>query len=108
MTQELRADPFLFMPVLMALLLSSFPIDATESTSYKVDPVHSSVVFRVKHLGITFVYGRFHNSTGVVSFQNDEPTNGFVEISIDAANIDTDNADRDKDLRSKNFFDVEK
>ena len=86
--------------------LVSGSIAATEN--FGVDPVHSSIVFRVKHLGISYVYGRFHNPQGAIQFDEKEPSKGFLEVQVKAAEINTDNKDRDKHLRSPDFFDVTK
>lgn len=77
-------------------------------TKYSVDKAHSSVNFKVKHNGISFVNGSFNSFDGFVvgDLNNLEKTD--IEFSVDAKSIDTRVEPRDKHLRSADFFDVEK
>ncbi len=77
-------------------------------TAWKVDPVHSSVEFAVKHMVIATVRGRFGKFDIDVDFDQEHPDRSSVEARIDVASIDTREADRDKHLRSADFFAVEK
>jgi len=74
--------------------------------TYKIDPVHSSVGFSVRHMVINSVKGKFKQFSGTVVMDNDavKEANGTIQT----ASIDTGNAQRDNDLRSANFFDVGK
>ncbi len=74
---------------------------------YDVDPAHTSVVFRIRHL-FTTVAGRFENFDGKITFDEKEPAKTRVEGSIDAATINTNVKKRDDHLRSADFFDVAK
>jgi polyisoprenoid-binding protein YceI len=73
---------------------------------WALDPNHSSVVFSIRHLGLSKVWGRFENFDAVldVGATHDEVT---VEATIDMASVNTNNADRDTHLRSTDFFDIE-
>jgi polyisoprenoid-binding protein YceI len=77
-------------------------------TQWRVDPAHASVEFAVKHMMITTVRGRFTDVDGTVQYDESNPANTKIEVSIKAASIDTHVADRDAHLRSADFFDVEK
>lgn len=79
-----------------------------EKTIYTLDPVHSTVEFIVRHLMIAKVRGRFTAFDGQVELTpgSDLPTT--ITATIDAGSIDTRQEQRDADLRSANFFDVEK
>lgn len=77
-------------------------------SSYKVDPAHSSVNFKVKHLGITFVSGKFDKFDGGVIGSLDNMEQAKVFFNVETASINTSVAPRDKHLRSADFFDVEK
>ncbi len=88
------------------LVTVSSPVTASEV--FKVDPVHSAITFRVKHLGISFVHGRFNNPTGTITFDEKVPGSSSIKVSVKVADIDTSNAERDEDLKSKKFFDAEK
>ncbi|HVM96527.1 MAG TPA: YceI family protein [Candidatus Acidoferrales bacterium] len=72
---------------------------------YKVDPDHTSVSFRVRHL-FSAVKGRFDKFDGEIEFDPTKPEATKVTGSIDVASINTNVAERDKHLRSKDFFDV--
>ena len=80
----------------------------TETTVWNIDPVHSSAEFKVKHMMITNVKGRFTHIKGTLEFDGADLTKSKVEATIEAASIDTRNADRDAHLKSADFFDVEK
>lgn len=79
----------------------------TATTTWNIDPVHSTAEFKVKHMMITNVKGQF-TVTGVVTLDEDEVTDSRVEASIEAASINTRNPERDAHLKSPDFFDVEK
>ncbi len=88
--------------ILGSLTVFSFPGAATET--YQVDPVHSSAIFRIKHLGIAYVYGRFNDLSGTLKINDETPAGSVVEIHADTKNVDTFNAERDNHLRSPDFF----
>jgi len=74
--------------------------------TYTVDPDHSTVTFKVRHIFSTVV-GRFDKFSGTITFDPNDPSTARVEGSIDAASINTNVARRDEHLRSKDFFDVQ-
>src|ERR1700730_18835583 len=74
---------------------------------YFIDKNHSNMGFLIRHL-FTKVPGRFTEFSGRISFDEANPEQSTVEVTIKAASVSTDNDQRDKDLRSPNFFDVEK
>ena len=84
-----------------------FSLAAYASETYKLDPVHTSVVFRIKHLGVSYVFGRFNGPTGTFIFNNSSPSNSSINMQVNAKNIDTANDKRDKHLRSPDFFSVD-
>lgn len=71
---------------------------------FEVDPVHSTVVFRIQHMGVSFFHGRFNSISGHVNLDGATPANSAVEITIDAASIDTNNAKRDDDCRGPDLL----
>lgn len=81
---------------------------STTSTAWTLDQAHSSVGFAVRHLMITTVRGRFAEVTGTVVTDAADPTNVAVDVTIQAASIDTREPQRDAHLRSADFFDVER
>ena len=76
------------------------------SADYTIDPAHSQVGFRVRHLGISTVTGSFPTFEGQLAFDASEPEGGMVSVTIDASSIDTGTAARDEHLRSPDFFNV--
>lgn len=78
------------------------------TTTWNIDPAHTTAEFKVRHMMITNVKGQFKPVTGVVTLDESDITQSHVEASIDAASIDTREPDRDTHLKSADFFDVEK
>ena len=78
-----------------------------QSTSWKVDPSHSSIGFSVDHLVISETVGEFNQYEMDIRSDDSNFTDASFEIIIKAESIDTKDADRDKHLRSADFFDVE-
>lgn len=74
--------------------------------TYKIDPRHSAAQFAVTHLMISTVRGEFHGVNGTVVLDDKDISKSSVDVTIDATTVDTREPDRDKDLRSPNFFDV--
>lgn len=76
--------------------------------TWQIDSSHSSVQFSIRHLMITNVRGEFGGVVGSVEWDAGSPAAAKVEASIDVATVNTREADRDKHLKSADFFDVEK
>jgi polyisoprenoid-binding protein YceI len=85
----------------------SLPAAAATST-WQIDPNHSAAQFAVRHLAISTVRGAFSKVSGTVQLDDKDISKSTVDVTIDAASVDTRVPDRDKDLRSDHFFDVEK
>jgi polyisoprenoid-binding protein YceI len=81
---------------------------AAATTTWQIDPNHSSAQFAVKHLGLSTVRGAFTKVNGTVELDPSDVSKSSVNVTIDAASVDTRVEARDKDLRSDHFFDVEK
>lgn len=79
---------------------------ASAVRTFSVDPAHSEVTFQVRHL-LTKVRGRFADFAGTIAFDAAHPTDSSVEFVVQAASIDTNQADRDAHLRSADFFKVD-
>jgi len=93
-----------FFALAVAALL---PLAASaETTTWTIDPGHSTSSFAVKHLVITTVHGQFGTTTGTVQFDEQDPTKSKAEATIDVTTINTQNDKRDADLKSPNFFDA--
>jgi len=81
---------------------------AAQVETYQVDPAHSAAQFAVRHTGISTVRGAFSKLSGTVQYDPADPSKTTIDVTIDATSVDTRVEARDKDLRSPNFFDVEK
>lgn len=89
--------------VLALLGSSSLPLQA-QGVTYRVDPVHSTVLFRVKHMNTAFVYGRFNSFTGTIVVNERNPAQSSVAFEIDLNSVDTGTSQRDDHLRGPDFF----
>ncbi len=78
------------------------------TTTWQIDPQHSSAQFGVTHLMISMVRGEFHGVKGTVVLDDQDITKSTVNVTIDATSVDTREPDRDKHLKSPDFFDVAK
>lgn len=89
----------------LALLLPALAV--ADPIVYKVDSDHSGVSFTIRHF-VSNVPGRFKDFDGVIKYDPQNPAASSVNFTIQAASIDTDNADRDNHLKGADFFDVAK
>jgi polyisoprenoid-binding protein YceI len=94
----------LLCPALFLLAASAF----AQIETWKIDPVHSAAQFSVKHLAISTVRGQFQKISGTVGYDPRDVAKTSIDVSIDAASVDTRVDMRDRDLRSANFLDVQK
>jgi polyisoprenoid-binding protein YceI len=85
----------------------ALPGHAANST-WQIDPNHSAAQFAVRHLTISTVRGAFTKVSGTVQLDDKDIAKSSVDVTIDAASVDTRVPDRDNDLRSDHFFDVAK
>ena len=93
----------------LAVVLISLYGAALAADEFKIDPAHSSVNFAVAHAGgISTVVGRFTAFEGKITFDDKDVAKSSVNVTIKTASINTDVQRRDDDLRSANYFDVEK
>lgn len=79
-----------------------------QTSTWKIDPAHSSVQFSVRHMGVSNVHGSIGNVTGTVTLNDADITKSSVKATMDASTVWTGTAARDKDLKSASFFDVAK
>ncbi len=76
--------------------------------TWKLDPFHTQVEFSAKHLGMMTVRGHFAEVTASGDIHPEQPERSTVEATINTASIRTHNEQRDNDLRSSNFLEVER
>ncbi|MBL28574.1 MAG: hypothetical protein CMM50_13595 [Rhodospirillaceae bacterium] len=91
---------------LIAVPLAAGAVPAM-AAEYKLDPAHSFIVFKIKHLGFSWLVGRFNSFDGTIEYDPETgPESQSISVTIDAASLDTNHAERDKHLRSDDFFNV--
>jgi polyisoprenoid-binding protein YceI len=98
--------------LLLPLALATFALPRSDAAGelprrgheWEVDGVHSSVVFRVKHMNTAWFQGTFEKVSGRVVLDPSKPEAGSVTISIPVDGIDTNNAQRDEHLKGPDFF----
>ena len=88
---------------IVAILLSPLHVFAA---TYSIDPAHTTIGFKVKHLMITNVKGVFEKFKGTVNIDEKDITKSKVDVSIEMASVNTNITKRDDHLRSPDFFDV--
>jgi len=93
--------------LISSILVLAFPLAALAAV-WNIDPDHSTIGFKVKHLMVSNVHGSFGKHTGMVDINDKDITKSKVEISIDTSSINTNVQKRDEHLRSADFFDVAK
>jgi polyisoprenoid-binding protein YceI len=93
--------------LLVAAVLCGGLLTARADDTYKIDPVHSSINFKVRHF-FSYVNGSFKKFAGTISVDPEHPEKSSVTATIETASVDTRNDKRDEDLRSEHFFDVAK
>jgi polyisoprenoid-binding protein YceI len=85
-----------------------FPRASFCGENYRIEPGQSAVNFSVRHMVLTTVHGKFTDFSGILVLEDNDLSKSSVSVRINAASITTENAARDKDLRSANFLDAEK
>lgn len=94
-----------FSAALLAVLV--MPLSSFATTTWEIDSSHTTVGFKVKHLMISNVQGRFKDVKGTIEWNDKDPDKSTVEVDIQAASVDTNEAKRDGHLKSPDFFDVQ-
>jgi len=97
----------ILMTILFTLAVLVAPAQAAD---YDIDTkgAHAFIQFKIKHLGYSWLVGRFNKFNGQFSYDEKNLATSKVEVNIDPASIDSNHAERDKHLRSKDFLDVSK
>jgi len=92
---------------LTATLVASLAVPSpAATTAWQIDPAHTAAGFSVKHMMIATVRGQFKGVTGTVNWDDQDLAKSTVDVTIDAATVDTGEPKRDADLKSANFLDV--
>ena len=97
----------LLLTLFVLVLMGAPPLQAEE---YVIDKkgAHAFIQFRIKHLGYSWLYGRFNDFSGHFSYDEKNPSAAKIKVDIDPASIDSNHAERDKHLRDEDFLHVKK
>tara|TARA_R110000868_G_scaffold111773_2_gene301548 strand:- start:387 stop:935 length:549 start_codon:yes stop_codon:yes gene_type:complete len=79
-----------------------------KTIDWTIDPIHSLIQFKVKHLAISNVSGNFNDFSGTFITQDEEFNNAKIYFEINTNSVDTNNSERDIHLKSKTFFNIDK
>jgi polyisoprenoid-binding protein YceI len=77
---------------------------AQDAETYALDPAHSALTFKISHLGLSWVHGRFDDLSGQFTVDRQNPANSSFELATKTESVDTNNRKRDDHLRSPDFF----
>jgi polyisoprenoid-binding protein YceI len=99
---------FLALAFTMGLGMTSLNAQATEHYTIDTEGMHAFVTFKVKHLGYSWLEGRFNKFSGDFDYDETSPEKNRVTVDIDVTSLDSNHAERDKHLRSERFFDTKK
>ena len=100
-----------FSPVCLVTLAAYLAFAApARAADYEIDAkgMHASINFRIKHLGFSWLTGRFDTFNGTFSYDDKAPEKSAVKVEIDTASVNSNHAERDKHLRSADFLDIAK
>ena len=91
-------------------LFSTLATTTVSAADYIIDTkgAHAFIDFKIKHLGYSWLLGRFNTFDGGFSYDAKEPNKSAIELVIDVASIDSNHAERDKHLKNADFLDVKK
>lgn len=88
----------------MVMGLAGWCASAASAETFKVDGTHSSVVFRIKHMNVSYFYGRINKIDGQFTLDDGDGAANSIDITLDATSVDTGNDGRDRHLKSPDFF----
>ncbi|WP_281645855.1 YceI family protein [Parendozoicomonas sp. Alg238-R29] len=92
-----------------ALVAAALTSASANAADYVIDTegAHAFVQFKIKHLGYSWLVGRFNTFEGGFSYNADKPEDSTINVTIQTASIDSNHAERDKHLRGEDFLDVD-
>ena len=90
--------------VSMFVMMLAGAAQVRAADTYKIDPVHATVIYRISHFNVGNAYGRFNEPTGSVTVDNEDPSKSVFEFSVQVDKVDTANPKRDAHLKSPDFF----
>jgi len=85
-------------------VVSTVIAPSAAAESYQIDPGHTSVIFGISHMGLSYTYGRFNKVSGSYELDRENMAASQFKLTIDASSIDTNSQNRDQHLRGPDFF----
>lgn len=101
-----RINAIWTLTLLIGAVVCAGPKSANAADEYDYDLVHSSVSFKARHLGISWIHGRFNEVSGKFSLDRENPSKSTFALTIKADSVDTANKARDEHLRQPDYFDT--
>lgn len=97
----------LFAVALFAMLIQS---QAIAADTYQLDTrgAHAFIQFKIKHLGYSWLYGRFDKFDGSLELDESAPEKSKISVTVDTTSLNSNHAERDKHLKGKDFLHVDK
>ncbi len=83
---------------------------AAQAADYRIDTkgMHASIQFKIRHLGFSWMLGRFERFSGTFSYDPEKVSESSIQVSVETASVDSNHAERDKHLRGKKFLQAKK
>jgi polyisoprenoid-binding protein YceI len=92
-----------YLPLLLSILAFA-GTTAALADSFKIDPVHSTILFKIGHFGVSNVYGRFDTFNGTFTIDQNDPSKDAVNVEIKTDSVDTNFPKRDADIKGPDFL----
>lgn len=80
--------------------------ESGKTLTYQVDPVHTSTLFKIKHMNVSNFYGRFNTTTGSITYNEKDPSKLAFDLEVDVDSIDTYHKGRDEHLEQAEYFNL--
>lgn len=94
--------------VLALSLMSSLPLASADDYVIDTEGAHAFIQFRVKHLGYSWLYGRFNDFSGSFTYDEKDLSKNKISVTVDTTSLDSNHARRDKHIKSDDFLDADK
>jgi len=104
----MRLNQSITATIVIVVTAALSPVLHAQAIRWRIDPLHSSAQFSVRHMTISTVRGQFGGVKGTVVYDSKNPAASSVEATIDCTTVNTGEPKRDADLKSPEFFDVKR
>ena len=91
---------------LFSLTILSLSLSNASAADYNIDPTHGFVEFKIPHMGISLLSGRFNKYEGTLSWDQNNPSASSIEVKIDTTSVDTNHAQRDEHISAESYLNV--